>query len=92
MKWSKCCFLVACTTADEEPKFKITDRKLYVPIVTLSNQDNIKLLKQLKSSFIKTISWNKYQSKTTNQTQHRYLNFLTDPSFQGVNGIFVLLF
>ena len=44
--WSKKYFLVAGTAGNEEPKFKVTDAKLYVPIVTLSTQDNIKLLKQ----------------------------------------------
>ena len=59
------------------PTFTITDRKLYVPVVTLSTQDNVKLLKKLESGFKKTINWNKYQSKMT--------TFLHDPSFQGVN-------
>ena len=40
--------------------FAITDTKLYVPVVTLSNEDNAKLLQQLKSGFKRTISWNKY--------------------------------
>ena len=44
-------------------KFEITDTKLYVLVVTLSNQDNAKLLEQLKSCFKRTISWNKYQTK-----------------------------
>ena len=43
-KRSKSCILVAGTVANQNPEFKITDTKLYVPIVTLSTQDNIKLL------------------------------------------------
>ena len=43
--------------------FAITDTKLCVPVVTLSVQDNPKLLPQLKSGFKRTINWNKYQSK-----------------------------
>ena len=43
--------------------FAITDTKLYVPVVTLSTQDNAKLLEQLKSSFKRTINWNKYEPK-----------------------------
>ena len=43
--------------------FKITDAKLYVPAVTLSTQDNSKLLQQLKSGFNKTVNWNRYLSK-----------------------------
>ena len=64
----------------------ITDTKLHVPVVTLSTQDNAKLLQQLKSGFKRTIKWNKYQSKTTAQnTPNQYLDYLTDLSFQGVN-------
>ena len=41
VKWSKDCFLAAGTAANQVPKIKITDTKLYVPVVTLSAQDNI---------------------------------------------------
>ena len=51
MKWSKDCILVAGTAANENPEFEILDTKLYVPVVTLSTQDDIKLLKQLESGF-----------------------------------------
>ena len=51
--------LVAGTAANQNPKFKITDTKLYVPVITLSTQDNVKLLKQLESGFKGTINWNK---------------------------------
>ena len=92
MKWSKECFLVAGTAANQVPEFKVTDTKLYVRVVTLSTQDNVKLLKQLESDFKRTINRNKYQSKTTNQAQDRYLYFLIDASFQGVIKRFVLSF
>ena len=88
LQWSKNCTVVACTAANQNPTFQITDTKLYVPVVTLSTQENIKLLKQLQSGFKRTINWNKYVAKTTNQAQNRYLYFLTDPSFQGVNRTF----
>ena len=71
---------------------QINDTKLFVPTLALSAQDNIKLLKQLESGFKKTINWNKYLPKTTNQAQNRYLDFLIDPSFQGLNRLFVLSF
>ena len=64
----------------------------YVPVVFLSTQENIKLPKQLESGFKKTINSNKCLAKTTNQAQNRYLDYLTDPSFQGVNRLFVLPF
>ena len=65
---------------------------LYVPIVTLSTQDNAKLLPQLKSSFKITVSWRKCQAKPELLAQNAYLNHLIEPSFQGVNRIFVLAF
>ena len=89
LTWSRKCFSVAGTAANEEPKFKISNTKLYVPIATLSTQDDAKLLKQLESGFRRTIYWNKYQSKITTQAQNRYLDFLIDPSLQGVNRLFV---
>ena len=92
MIWSKQCFLVAGTAANQVPDFKITDTKLYVLFVTLLTEDNIKLLKQLESGFRRTINWDKYLSKTTNQAKNRYLEFLIDPSFQGVNSLFALSF
>ena len=62
------------------------------PVVTLSTQENIKLLKQLESGFKKTINWNKYLPKTTNHARNIYLDFLIYPSFQGVNRLFILSF
>ena len=84
--------LVVGTAANQETDFKITDTKLYVPVVILSTQDNVKLLKQIESGFKRAINLNKYQSKTTFQAQNQYLDFLIDPSFQTVNRLFVLLF
>ena len=60
--------------------------------MTLSAQDNAELFWQLNKRFKRTINWNKYQSKPTLQTQNRYLNYFIDPSFQGVNRLFVLSF
>ena len=61
-------------------------------MVTLSTQDNAKLLQQLKSGFRRTINWNKYQSDPKTYAQSSYLNHLINPSFQGVNRLFVLSF
>ena len=47
-------------------------------------------MKQLESDFQRVINWNKYKSKLTQQAQKRYLDYLIDPSFQGVNRLFVL--
>ena len=92
-KWPKNCILVASTVANQNPTFQIYDTKLYVPVVTLSTtQYNIRLFKNIESGFKIIINWNKYLAKTTNQAQNRYLYFLIDQSFQGVNRLFVLSF
>ena len=91
-KWSKNCILVAGTGVNQNPYFEITDTKFYLPIVTLSTRDNIKLLKQLESGFKRTNNLNEYLPKTTNQARNRYLDFIIDPSFQGVNRLFVWSF
>ena len=72
--------------------FKIKDKKLYVPVVTLSKENDIKLLEQLKSGFKRTIKWNKYRSQMTIQPQNNNLNYLIDPTFMNVNRLFVLSF
>ena len=61
-------------------------------MVTLSTQDNTKLLTQSQSGFKRTISWNKYLSKPELLAQNPNLNYLVEPSFQGVNRLFVLAF
>ena len=49
-------------------------------------------LEQLKSGFRKTINWNKYQPKFPPERQNQYLDFVIDPSFQGVNRLSPLSF
>ena len=73
-------------------RFAITDTKLFVLVVTLSTQDNANLLQQSKSGFKRTINWNKYQPDPKTYAQKIYLNHLVDPSFEGVNRLFVLSF
>ena len=65
--------------------FKIIDCKLYVPVVTLSAEDDNKLLGQLKTGFQRTIKWNKYRSEMYNQTKNNNLNYAIDPTFTNVN-------
>ena len=72
--------------------FALTDERLYVPVVALSTQHNAKLLEQLKSGFKRTVNWNKHDPKVSVQAPNPYLDFLINPSFQGVNRLFVLLF
>ena len=60
--------------------------------MTLSTQKNTKFLQQLKSAFKRVIDWNKYLSKAELLAQNPNLNHLVEPSFQGVNRLFVLAF
>ena len=89
LTWPSTCVI---SYATGKTKFKIKDTKLYVSVVTLSIQDNAKLLQELKSGFKRTINWKKYQSNIKTYTQNRYLNHLVDPSYQGVGRLFVLSF
>ena len=72
--------------------FKITDIKMYVPVVTLSAEMDNKLLEQLKIGFKRTIKWNKYRSEMSNQARNNNLNYLTDPTFTNLNRLFALSF
>ena len=89
LNWSE--NLVICEV-NRPTTFAMSGAKLYVPVVTFSTRDNAKLLQQLKSGFKRTISWNKYQSKTSTEARNQYLDFLIRPSSQGVNRLFVLPF
>ena len=89
LTWSLTCVITNSTGAGT---FEITDTKLYVPVVTLSTKENAKLLQQLKSGFKRVISWNKYLSKPELLRQNPNLNYLIEPSFQGVNRLFILAF
>ena len=89
MTWSSACVITNSTGAGT---FKITDTKLYVPIVTFSIQENAKLLQQLKSGFKRVINWNKSLSKPELIRRNPNLNHLVEPSFQGVNRLFILAF
>ena len=80
------------TNSNGAGTFAITDTILYVPVVTLSTQENTKILQQLKSGFKRVINWNKCLSKPELLAQNPTLNHLVGPSFQGVNILFVLAF
>ena len=92
LTWSANCVIIYTNVADQVPTFTITETNLSVPVVTLSTQDNAKLLSQLKSGLKRTISWNKYLPKPELLSQNRKLNHLVEPSSQGVNRVFVLAF
>ena len=92
LDWSANCVIIYTDVANQVPTFTITETNLYVPVVTLSTQDNAKLLPQLKSGFKRTISWNKYLAKPELLAKNANLNHLIEPSFQGINRLFVLAF
>ena len=90
--WSANCVIVSLNNANQNATFEITDTKLYVPVVTLSTQDSSKLLHQLKSGFKRVINWNTYLLKPEILRRNPNLNHLVEPSFQGVNKLFVSAF
>ena len=92
LTWLVNCVIIYTDVAHQVPTFTITETNLYVPVATLSTQDNAKLLPQLKSGFKRTISWNKYLSKPELLVQNPNLNHLVEPSFQGLSRSFVLAF
>ena len=63
---------------------------MYVPVVTLSTENDKKLLEQLRTGFKRTIKWNKYRLEMTNQTKNNNLNYSIDPTFTKINRLFVL--
>ena len=83
---------VNAINSPSEAKFKITDCKLYVPVVTLSIENENKLFEMLKSGFKRTVRWNKYMSYISNQAKNSKLNYLIYPTFEKVNRLFVLSF
>ena len=84
--------LIPAIEAPTDAKLKVTDCKLYVPVVTLLAESDNKLIQQPKSGFISTVKWNKYMSQMSNQRTNYNLNFLIDPTFDNVNRLFVLSF
>ena len=92
LTWSVSCVLIYTNVTNQVPTFTITETNLYVPVVTLSTQDNAKVLPQLKSGFKRTIIWSKYLPKAELLARNANLNHLIEPNFQGVNRLFVLAF
>ena len=92
LTWSRNCVIISTNINNQVPTFIITETNLYVPVVTLSSQDDAKLLPQIKSCFKRTISWNRYLSKPELLAQNANLLHLIEPNFQGINRLFVLAF
>ena len=105
LKWNKNCVITSLerrqvdagppVVRDNAPTgatLSITNCKLYVPVVTLSKDEEIKLLTNLKSGFKREIIWNKYRSQMTTEEANKNLNILIDPAFTNVNRLFVLAY
>ena len=92
LTWSANCVIVYTNVTNQGATFTITETRLYVPVVTLSTQDNAKLLPQLKLSFKRTINWNKYLSRPELLAQNPILNHLVEPSCQRIKRFCVLAF
>ena len=102
LKWNKNCGITSQqigvnldggnTAAPTGAILAINDCKLYVLVVTLSKDDEIKLLTNLKSGFKREIIWNKYRSQMTTEEANNNLNILKDPTFTNVNRLFVLAY
>ena len=100
LKWNKNCVITnleerqvdAGPPVVRDATLAINDCKLYIPVVTLSKDDEIKLLTNLKSGFKREIIWNKYRSQMTTEAINNNLNILIDPTFTNVNILFVLAY
>ena len=90
LKWFENCILSNSGTA---ATFKITDAKLYVPIVTLKTEDNTKLSKLLSDGFKRSIYWNEYKEIPEKiYAANENIRILIDPSWQGINRLFVFAY
>ena len=94
LTWKKECVL---STDAANAVFIINDTKLYVPVVTLSKEDNKDFIEQQNKGFQRSIYWNEYKTKerdenadVNNANTVRYINL--DPSFQGVNRLFLMAY
>ena len=105
LNWNKNCIITSLeqTAIDENDPpnrdgaptgatLDINNCKLYIPVVTLSKDDEIKLLTNLKSGFTREIIWNKYRSQISWEAVNSNLNILIDPTFTNVNRLFVLAY
>ena len=91
LTWKKECVL---STAADDAVFIINDTKLYVPVVTLSKEDNKDFIEQQNKGFQRPIYWNEYkikeQTENADANAVKYINL--DPSFQGVNRLFLMAY
>ena len=79
---------------DGDAVFIINDTKLYVPVVTLSKEDNKDFIEQQNKGFQRSIYWNEYKTKeqTEDANANATKNINLDPPFQGVNRLFIMAY
>ena len=102
LKWNKTCVITSQqigvnldggnAVAQTNATLAINDCKLYIPVVTLSKDDEIKFLTNLKSGFTREIEWTKYRSQMATEAVNNNLNISADPTFTNVNRLFVLAY
>ena len=92
LSWTNDCVFSQHDSNIAGAKFQINNAKLYVPVGTLSINDNIKFLENIKQGFKRTISWNKCRSEITTQLKDFNFDYLIDPTFRKINRLFVLSF
>ena len=105
LKWNKNCVITNLeerevddgppVVRDDSPTdatLAINDCKLYMPVVTLSKDGEIKLLTNLKYGFTREKEWNKYRSQMSTEEENNNLNILIDPTFPNVNRLFILTY
>ena len=105
LKWNKNCIITSLEEREvndgpsvvrgDSPTgatLAINDCKLYITVVTLSKDGEIKLSTNLKSEFTREIEWNKYRSQMSTEEENNNLNILIDPTFTNVNRLFVLAY
>ena len=91
LTWKKECVL---SSNDGNAVFIINDTKLYVPVVTLSKEDNKDFIEQQNKGFQRSVYWNEYKTKEQeeNANANNFKHITLDPSFQGVNRLFVMAY
>ena len=105
LKWIENCVLttadigaIADATISDNATLEVTDTKLYVPVVTLSAGDNVKLVKQLNEGFKRPVYWNKYKVIDNKVVEiaaanvQKHIRELIDSSYQGVKTLLVLAY
>ena len=105
LKWNKNCVITSLEQraidennppnrdgARTDATLTINEFKLSIPVVTLSKDDEIKLLTNLKSGFTREIEWNKYRSQMSTEAINNNLNILIDPTFINVNRLFFIAY